>query len=392
VLSLGGPNAPLRLAVSPSHQSVSALLCSALHSWLVSFHHFCFLPINFFLFLKPMSASNSVLSQMQSPPTDLFDENTLLPKTVPHVSTDINDISLERAKELASSFYHALDSPNYQYRGACAVCGMVKFYNEMGPNTYSKQSNFFAKVSYIFLDTFDSSDKVPVCHSCLNSLQSNKVPKFSLFNMGNIPSAIPLQLQCLEVFERLLVSTARPYITLKRLKFGKFAYSGNSVTVTQKVTEALTELPMSIEEFSNCVTISICKTSSVSAYSKLNAWRFIFVQVHIITNNKFIVFNRRSAHRDEMTIDAADTVHNRLLEVATDLLRWAEARAVKANQSEVLSIEGVAYSVDLGQQHQFLLGAMERKDLKKGFKKRFNLYFETFFKRGLINPLQKSIW
>jgi hypothetical protein len=186
----------------------------------------------------------------------LFDEESLLPSDL-LPTTVLNQsetsISFERAKTLAANFYKALDSMHYQYVGACSVCGMVKFGSEMTKKTYSKSDQVFRPVKFTFLESFNSTENVPVCNMCLQSLRTNSIPKFSLYNMGNIPVSIPSALQDLQDLEKLLLATARPYITLKRLKFGNYAFTGNSVTITQKVTEALTELPMNIDEFSECL-------------------------------------------------------------------------------------------------------------------------------------------
>jgi hypothetical protein len=66
------------------------------------------------------------------------------------------------------------------------------------------------------------------------------------------------------------------------------------------------------------ITDAISGSSDYKNVGDLNPTRKRVVQVQIITNNKFIVFNRRSAHHDEMTINAAEAVHKCLLEVAAD--------------------------------------------------------------------------
>lgn len=111
------------------------------------------------------------------------------------------------------------------------------------------------------------AESILICNSCKDSLNARKVPKFSLHNMGHLGSEQPPCLKALSLSEKILLSPGRAFITLKRLRFGSFASSGNSIALAQDVDNIATRLPLSLNALPEHLTIVLVDTKHVPAYS-----------------------------------------------------------------------------------------------------------------------------
>jgi hypothetical protein len=162
-------------------------------------------------------------------------------KTKPFINTVPVNYTLETYKTVAKNFYNDLDQDTNMYAGVCNVCGMVKFENEMSTMKTSLSKKELDVIDGCLLN--EKFERYTVCYTCLQSLSKSNIPKMSLRNMGKLPTSQPDCLKCLTMAERIMLSPARAFITIKRLQLGSFASTGNSIALNQHFTSVEKSLP-----------------------------------------------------------------------------------------------------------------------------------------------------
>jgi hypothetical protein len=180
--------------------------------------------------------SEDELASEKSDLDDLFSR-----KTKPFRNSDPVNYTLETYKTVAKNFYNDLDQDTNMYAGVCNVCGMVKFQNEMSSLKITLSKKELGVINGCLLN--EKFGSYTVCYSCRQSLSKSNIPKMSLRNMGKLPTSQPDCLKCLTMAERIMLSPARAFITIKRLQLGSFASTGNSIGLNQRFTSVVKSLP-----------------------------------------------------------------------------------------------------------------------------------------------------
>jgi hypothetical protein len=174
--------------------------------------------------------------------------------------------SLDLYKKIAINFYKELDDSRRMYAGACDVCGQVKFESEMSPNEVPRNTLNLSVVDNVVLDP--ERVNILICNSCKLHLEQFKIPKFSLYNMGQIGYNTPSSLSVLTLSERVLLSAARSFIIFKRLTHGSFASTGNSITLRQDIQKSFNTLPPALEILCDSVVVVLVDSNKVPSFNK----------------------------------------------------------------------------------------------------------------------------
>lgn len=172
---------------------------------------------------------------------------------------------LNTFKDLAVNFYDALDADSNQYAGACDICGMVKFEKKLPATPVPRSS---VDLSWVYSTTLTDDDDILICNECRGHLNNSKAPPLSLHNIGNIPREQPECLKKLTMSEIILLSPARAFMTLKRLKFGSFASTGNSITLAQDAQRICNSLPRALSELKEHITIVLVDSTQVPHFHR----------------------------------------------------------------------------------------------------------------------------
>ncbi|MEY3403007.1 MAG: hypothetical protein RLZZ86_2623 [Cyanobacteriota bacterium] len=184
-------------------------------------------------------------------------------KTVGTRSEEFNH-NLDTLKSIGQNFYANMDNENNMLAGVCNVCGMVKFCTEMSTAKIRLNQTQLNVIRSVLVRPI--LDDYLVCNICLKSLHLNKVPKMSLYNMGELQLSQPECLQKLTLAETILLSPARAFISMKRLLKGSYASSGNSITLKQDINEIASSLPINIRELPETLVYILVDKNKVENY------------------------------------------------------------------------------------------------------------------------------